>query len=74
MKPFLSFVKTHKVIIGTIWGIVTTLLSLHLTVWPIEQNPKLTFYQKQKFDVFTIDKPMDELQVLLNAGYKERWI
>jgi len=67
MKPFLSFVKAHKVIIGAIWGIVTTLLSLYLTIWPIEQNPKLTFYQKQKFDVLTIDKPIDELQVLLNG-------
>lgn len=68
MKKLLSFVKPHKVVIGTIWGISTTCISLYLTIWPIEQNPKLTIYQKQKFDIFTYDKPLDGLEVLLNKS------
>lgn len=67
MKSTIQFVKTHKVLIGTIWGILTTLLSLYLTFFPIEQNPRLTLYEKSKFDLFAIDEPIEELQIILNG-------
>lgn len=67
MKSTIQFVKTRKVLIGTIWGILTTLLSLYLTFFPIEQNPRLTLYEKSKFDLFAIDEPIEELQIILNG-------
>jgi hypothetical protein len=67
MKGIVIFFKKHKILIGSIWGVLTTCLSIYLTVWPIEQNPELTIYQKQKFDVFALDNPINELQILLNG-------
>lgn len=61
------FIKKHKIWIGSIWGVLTTILSIYLTINPLEQNPRLTLYEKSKLDLFAIDEPVEELQVVLNG-------
>jgi hypothetical protein len=62
-----AFWKKYKTWIIGFWGFSTTILSLYLTVYPLEQNAHLTFYQKSNVDVFTIDQPIDELQITING-------
>jgi hypothetical protein len=67
MKKTILFFKKHKITIGAIWGILTTLLSIYWGFYPLEQNPKLTFYQKSKIDLFNINESVDGLQITLNG-------
>jgi hypothetical protein len=62
-----NFIKRNKIVIGAVWGISTTCISLWLGFFPPEQNSKLTFIQKSKFDAFTIEEPINELQILFNG-------
>jgi hypothetical protein len=62
-----NFIKKHKILIGAIWGISTTLISLYLGFFPPEKESKLTIYQKAKLDVFTLQDPIDELQILIHG-------
>jgi hypothetical protein len=64
---FWNWIKGNKIIIGTIWGVATTCISLWLTFSPIDQNPKLTFYEQYKWDAFSLNEPYDELQILLKG-------
>lgn len=67
MKRAWHFIKKHKIIIGGIWAFITTCLSLYLSFFPPEQNPCLTFYQKAKFDAFTVDKSIEDLQIFFKG-------
>lgn len=61
------YIVTYKNWILGIWGISTTILSLYWTIYPIDQNAHLTFYQKSITDAFSIDQPINELQIIING-------
>lgn len=67
-----NFLKKHKVIIGSIWAFLTTCLSIYWGIYPINHNPKLTIYEKSKIDAFTLEKPIDELQIFVNGRNIEK--
>ncbi len=62
-----NFFKKHKIVIGSVWAFVTTCLSLYWGVYPIEHNPELTFYEKNKIDAFNLKRPINELQIFVNG-------
>lgn len=62
-----NFLKKHKVIIGSVWAFLTTCLSIYWGIYPINHNPKLTIFEKNKIDAFTLKKPIDELQIFVNG-------
>jgi hypothetical protein len=67
MKKIIFLIKKYRLWIGSIWGILTTILSFYLAFYPLEQNPELTFYQKSKLDLLAIDDPVEELKIVING-------
>jgi hypothetical protein len=67
MRKLWNYVINNKIVIGTIWGIATTIISLYLGFYPPEKESLLTVYQINSFDAFTVKTASPDLQILLNG-------
>lgn len=61
----MSWLKKYR--IGTIWAVLTSIYGVCITIWPFDNNPKITFYEISKQDVFSLRDTIGSLKIYCNG-------